>query len=183
MLILALTTIPAVLGGLVAHRFIKEHLFSPVTVVWALIVGAIGILVAEKYRPESKTTELDELTMSQALVIGLFQGLALWPGMSRSASTIVGGLVSGLDRKIAAEYSFLAAVPLMIAATFYDLYKEWHLLETSDLTFFAVGLLVSFLSAWAAVKTFIALVQKWSLAPFAWYRLAIAPVIYFILIK
>ena len=87
-----------------AHRFIKEHLFSPITVVWALIVGAIGILIAEKYRPEAKITELDQLGMGQALMIGCFQCLALWPGMSRSASTIVGGMFSGLDRKVAAEY-------------------------------------------------------------------------------
>ncbi len=179
--ILALTTIPAVIGGLLAHRFIKEHLFSPITVVWALIVGAIGILIAEKYRPEAKITELDQLGMGQALMIGCFQCLALWPGMSRSACTIVGGLFSGLDRKVAAEYSFLAAVPLMIAATLYDLYKEWHLLEMSDFAFFAIGLVVSFISAAAAVKTFIAIVQKWSLVPFACYRLIIAPIIYFVM--
>ena len=99
--------------------------------------------------------------------------------MSRSASTIIGGLFSGLDRKVATEYSFLAAVPVMIAATLYDLYKEWHLLEISDFAFFATGFVVSFISAAAAVKTFIALVQRWSLAPYAWYRLAIAPLIYF----
>ena len=86
----------------------------------------------------------------------------------------------GLDRRTATEYSFLAAVPVMIAATLYDL-KEWHLLESSDFTFFAVGFVVSFLSAAAAVKTFIALVQKWSLAPYAWYRLAIAPLIYLVM--
>ena len=98
--------------------------------------------------------------------------------MSRSACTIVGGLLSGADRRAATEYSFLAAVPVMIAAVSYDLYKEWHLLKFSDVGFFAVGFLVSFVSAALAVKSFIALVQRWSLAPYAWYRIAVAPIIY-----
>jgi undecaprenyl-diphosphatase len=103
--------------------------------------------------------------------------------MSRSASSIIGGLFSGLNRKVATEYSFLAAVPVMIAATSYDLYKEWHLLQFADLGFFAVGFVVSFVFAALAVKTFISLVQRWSLAPYAWYRLAIAPLIYWIMMK
>ena len=149
------------------------------TVALALAVGGIGILLAERYRPDPNTMELDQLNFKQAFMIGCFQCLALWPGMSRSASTIIGGLFSGLDRKVAAEYSFLAAVPIMVAATVYDLYKEWSLLEISDFAFFATGFVVSFISAAVAVKTFIALVQRWSLAPYAWYRLAIAPLIYF----
>lgn len=177
--ILALTTLPALIAGALAHRSIKQHLFNPVTVALALAIGGIGILLAEKYRPNAKTTDLDQLNFKQAFMVGCFQCLALWPGMSRSASTIIGGLFSGLDRKVATEYSFLAAVPVMIAATLYDLYKEWHLLEISDLAFFATGFAVSFISAAAAVKTFVALVQRWSLAPYAWYRLAIAPLIYF----
>lgn len=176
--LLALTTVPALVAGFLAHKAIKHFLFGPTTVAWALGVGAVGILLAEKYKPDGKTVELDQLGYRQAFVVGIFQCLALWPGMSRAAATIIGGLFSGLDRRTAAEYSFLAAVPVMIAATAYDLYKEWHLLEASDFTFFFVGFVVSFLSAAAAVKTFIALVQRWSLAPYAWYRLAIAPVIY-----
>ena len=177
--ILALTTLPALIAGALAHGFIKQHLFNPVTVALALAVGGIGILLAERYRPNPDTMELDQLNFKQAFMVGCFQCLALWPGMSRSASTIIGGLFSGLDRKVAAEYSFLAAVPIMIAATLYDLYKEWGLLNISDFAFFATGFVVSFISAAAAVKTFIALVQRWSLAPYAWYRLAIAPLIYF----
>ena len=176
--LLALTTLPALVAGFLAHKAIKHFLFSPTTVAWALGVGAIGILLAEKYKPDAKIVELDQLGYRQAFMVGLFQCLALWPGMSRAAATIIGGLFSGLDRRTATEYSFLAAVPVMIAATVYDLHKEWHLLEASDFTFFFVGFVVSFLSAAAAVKTFIALVQRWSLAPYAWYRLAIAPVIY-----
>lgn len=177
--LLFLTTLPALVIGAVAHGAIKHYLFSPTTVAIALAVGGIGILAVERFKPQATVGDLDSLRYGQAFLIGLFQCLAMWPGMSRSASTIVGGMLLGLDRKVAAEYSFLAAVPVMVAATAYDLFKAWDVLRASDFTFFAVGFLVSFVSAAIAVKTFIALVQRWSLAPYAWYRLAIAPVIYF----
>ncbi len=177
--LLFLTTLPALAIGAIAHGAIKQYLFSPATVALALAVGAVGILLAERFKPQARVTDLDALGYGQAFLIGLFQCLAMWPGMSRSASTIIGGMVSGLDRKIAAEYSFLAAVPVMIAATSYDLYKAWGVLQAADFLFFSVGFLVSFVSAALAVKTFIAAVQRWSLAPYAWYRLAIAPIIYF----
>lgn len=177
--LLFLTTLPALVAGFFAHKAIKAYLFSPMTVAWALAVGGIGILLAEHYKPRSNTREIDGLSYRQALAIGLFQCISLWPGMSRSASTIIGGLFSGLDRKVAAEYSFLAAVPVMVAATSYDLYKAWQFLQLSDLPFFGVGFIVSFISAAVAIKTFISLVQRWSLTPYAWYRIAIAPIIYF----
>jgi undecaprenyl-diphosphatase len=177
--LLALTTLPALAAGFLAHRFIKAHLFSPTTVALALGLGGIGMLLAERYKPASQVAALDELKYAQAFMVGLFQCLALWPGMSRSACTIVGGMFSGLDRRTAAEYSFLAAVPIMLAATSYDLYKEFHLLECSDQAFFFLGFLVAFASAIMAVRTFLALVQRWSLAPYAWYRIVAAPLIYF----
>jgi undecaprenyl-diphosphatase len=124
---------------------------------------------------------LDDITYRQALAVGLFQVLAMWPGVSRSAATIIGGMLSGLDRKVSAEYSFLAAVPVMVAATGYDLYKEWQFLSMSDISFFAVGFIMSFVSAALAVKTFIGLVQRWSLAPYAWYRIALALAFYLII--
>ncbi|MFH0825332.1 MAG: undecaprenyl-diphosphate phosphatase [Pseudomonadota bacterium] len=179
--LMSATTIPALIMGLIAHKTIKQHLFTPLTVALALGVGGIGILLAERYKPLSNTKSMDELTYRQAFVVGLFQCLALWPGMSRSASTIIGGLLSGLDRTTATEYSFLAAVPVMVAATGYDLMKAWPVLERSDALLFSTGFLVSFLSATIAVKTFIGLVQRWSLAPYAYYRLIIAPVIYFVM--
>jgi len=179
--LLAVTTLPALVIGALAHKAIKAYLFSPMTVVLALGVGGIAIILVERLKPAADVAELDRLTHKQALTIGLFQILAMWPGVSRSAATIIGGLLSGLDRKIAAEYSFLAAVPVMVAATGYDLYKEWGFLSASDTGFFAVGFIVSFLSAALAVKTFITLVQRWSLAPYAWYRIAIAGV-YFVLV-
>ena len=180
--LLALTTAPALGIGALTHRYIKEYLFSPNTVALALAVGAVGILLAEKLKPKPRATVLDDLGYGPALAIGFFQCIAMWPGMSRSAATIIGGMLSGLDRKVATEYSFLAAVPVMIAATSYDLYKAWGHLSGSDFWFFTVGFVVSFVVAAVAVKTFITLVQRWSLAPYAWYRLAIAPIICVVLI-
>lgn len=181
LVLLGLTTLPALIAGYLTHKYIKEHLFGPLTVAWALGLGGIGILVAERLKPDPGASDLDSITYEQAMLIGLMQCLSLWPGVSRAAATIIGGLFSGLDRKVAAEYSFLAAVPVMVAATSYDLFKTLEYLRISDFTFFAVGLVVSFISALAAVKTFIRLVQRWSLAPYAYYRIAIAPLIYFLL--
>jgi len=180
-MLLGLTTFPALVAGFLAHRTIKVYLFSPMTVAWALGLGGIGILLAERYKPATRVSDLDGLTWGQALFVGCFQCLSLWPGVSRAAATIIGGLFTGLDRRTATEYSFLAAVPVMIAATLYDLLKSWHLMETSDVGFFAIGFVVSFLTATLAVKTFIAAVQRWSLAPYAWYRIAIAPMIFFLM--
>jgi undecaprenyl-diphosphatase len=180
---LALTTLPAVIVGAAAHHFIKTYLFGPLTVAGALAVGGVAILLAEKYKPEPRVSDINELTYTQAGVIGLVQCLALWPGVSRSGATIIAGLFCGFSRKIAAEYSFLAAVPILTAAAVYDLYKNWHLFQASDVPYFAVGLVVSFLAASLAIRTFLAFIQRWSLRPFAYYRLAIAPVIYFAVIN
>ncbi len=176
--LLLLTSIPASVLGLLVHKQIKACLFTPHTVAWALAVGAIAILLVEK-RPAKKhpITSLDAISPRLALGIGCFQCLALWPGFSRSASTILGGMLLGTDRKLAAEYSFIAAVPIMIAATGFEFLSNWSLFRVDDLLVLAVGFIFAFLSAWAAVKVFIRLVQKISLRPFAWYRLAIAPLI------
>ncbi len=172
--LLIITSIPAgILGFLLEHR-IKEYLFNTTTVTWALGLGGLAIILIERSKFKSVTTSLDNLTKRQALTIGFFQCFALWPGMSRSASTIIGGLFSGLDRKLAAEYSFIAAVPIMIMATFYELYKSWSILNASDITFFAIGFIVAFISAIFAIKFFIRLLQHWSLSPFGFYRIAIA---------
>jgi undecaprenyl-diphosphatase len=182
LLLLALTTFPALLAGYLTRHAIRAYLFSPMTVALALGVGGIAILLAEKYKPQTQTSNLDQLGYSQALLIGCFQCFALWPGMSRSASTIVGGLFAGLDRKSATEYSFLAAVPVMIAATSYDLLKSWKILAVSDIPVFAIGFVVSFIVAAIAIKSFIALVQRWSLAPYAYYRIIIAPIIWYVMV-
>jgi len=177
--LLALTTIPAVIVGAILHHFIKTYLFGPLTVAGALGVGGVAILVAEKFKPAPKIFKIDDVNYSHAIKIGLIQCLALWPGVSRSASTILGGLFYGLDRRVAAEYSFMAAVPILTAAATYDLYKNWHLFQLSDLPFFMVGLIVSFLSACLAIKTFMVLLKSWTFVPFGWYRIIVAPIIYY----
>jgi undecaprenyl-diphosphatase len=178
--LLFLTSVPASLLGLFAHSAIKEHLFSPVTVAFALIIGALAILLVERLKIRKNVGDLDEMTPALALGVGCFQCLALWPGFSRSAATIMGGMILGLDRRVAAEYSFIAAVPLMFAATGYDLLKSWRIFGPDDFLVLAVGFAVSFISAWAAVKVFIALLSRMTLRPFAWYRLALAPVVLWI---
>lgn len=192
---LFLTCLPASVLGLLCHGYIKEYLFTADTVVLSLTVGAVFILLVETrekrrlamaYDTVSDTPyryqNLDDMTPCLALGIGLFQCLALWPGFSRSAATIMGGMILGAKRNLAAEYSFIAAVPIMFAATAYDVLKSWHIFEAADLPFFAVGCLVSFLSAWAAVKLFIGIVGKMTFRPFAWYRLALAPVVYYFMV-
>ncbi|MBO4369211.1 MAG: undecaprenyl-diphosphate phosphatase, partial [Desulfovibrio sp.] len=127
-----------------------------------------------------KVSSLDEISPKLALGIGCFQTLAvLWPGFSRSAATILGGMLLGANRKTAAEYSFIAAVPIMMAATGYELLSNRHLLNADDMTFFAVGMLGSFFFALLAVKLFIVLVSRITLRPFAIYRLLLAPFVFF----
>ncbi|MFQ5876604.1 MAG: undecaprenyl-diphosphate phosphatase [Acidobacteriota bacterium] len=177
--LLAVTTLPILIAGYPLRAWIKGALFGPTTVAAALLAGGVGILLAERYRPPPRTGSVDALTWRQALAIGLFQCLALWPGTSRAAATIAGGLLSGLERRTAATYSFLAAVPVMVVATLGDLWESRALLAWNDLPGFAIGLAVAFLAAWAAVRTFVAILGRFTLRPFAWYRIAVAPALYF----
>ncbi|MDR2891668.1 MAG: undecaprenyl-diphosphate phosphatase [Deltaproteobacteria bacterium] len=176
--LLFLTCLPAGLLGFFAHSLIKTYLFNPLTVALALAAGAILMLLLERCKRPARVNGLDQLTPKLALGIGFCQCLSLWPGFSRSASTIMGGMWLGADRKTAAEYSFIAAVPIMFAATAFDLFKNWGGIGSEHIAFFAVGFLVSFLAALAAIKIFIGLVGRIGLAPFAWYRLALAPLVY-----
>lgn len=175
--LLFLTSVPASIIGLITHKYIKTYLFSPATVACALAVGAIMIFIVESMNKKERTTSLDDITPMLALGIGFFQCLALWPGFSRSAATIMGGMLLGARRTVAAEYSFIAAVPIMFAATGYDFLKSYTLFEINDLIFLAIGFLVSFVSAWIAVKGFIILLGKLTLRPFAVYRLILVPLI------
>jgi undecaprenyl-diphosphatase len=175
--LLGLTTLPALIMGKFAYAYIKGYLFNPTSVAVALTVGAIGILAIESWRPKIKADSLDAIKWPQALYIGLFQCLSLWPGISRAGATIIGGLVNGLDRKTAAEYSFLAAVPVMIAASGYDLYKTWSQFQEGDMLFLGIGFVVSFIVAYFTVAAFIRLLGRWTLKPFAWYRIALTPIV------
>lgn len=175
--LLFLTSLPASLVGLLTHGYIKQYLFSPTTVAIALAVGAILIFVVEAKEKQPYANSLDDITPQLAFGIGLFQCLALWPGFSRSAATIMGGMLLGARRTVAAEYSFIAAVPIMFAATGYDFLKNHELFERGDILFLMIGFFVSFISAWIAVKGFIYLLGKLTLRPFAIYRLILAPLI------
>lgn len=181
--LLFLTSLPPASLGLLLHGQIKT-LFSVPSVVLALATGAILMLVMENYvqRHKPKVLSLDSITPALALGIGVGQCLALWPGFSRSASTIMTGMFLGLQRATAAEYSFIAAVPLMFAATAYDFVKSWHIFSAADIPFFACGMFFSFIFAMLAIKTFILLLGKLTLRPFAWYRLALAGVCWYFLV-
>ena len=175
---ITLATLPALIVGFLARHQIKEQLFTPLAVTWALAVGGVAILLAERFVARRRSYSLDTITIAQAFGVGLFQVLALWPGTSRAAATIVGGMLLGLERKGAAEFSFLIAVPIMFAATGYELVKMRALFATQDLVQFAIGFVVSFLVALIAVKAFIRFLSYWSLVPFAWYRIAVAAIFY-----
>ncbi len=188
--LLILTSLPACVMGLALHSYIKAYLFTPVTVLMALVVGALFMIIVEKRampsvlsaRTNNTITTLDDLGPKQALGIGFFQCLALWPGFSRSASTIMGGMLLGAGRTLAAEYSFIAAVPIMVAATGYDLLKSWHLLSMNDIPFFTLGIVASFLAALLAIKGFVSLLSRMTLIPFAVYRLIMAPLVYYFML-
>ncbi len=180
--LLALTTLPALIAGLALHGFIKHHLFQPATVAAGLAIGGVALIIFERFVHKPKTVSLDNLTPKQALSIGLFQVLALWPGVSRSAATIIGGMLQGVDRKTAVEYSFLAAVPVMIAATGFDLLSSLSSLQASDLPLFTVGFVMAFASAILAIKYFVKLVQRYTFTPFGWYRIGLAILVLILLV-
>jgi undecaprenyl-diphosphatase len=180
-LLLGLTSFPALVFGALTHGFIKQHLFNPVTVALGLGLGGVGILVMERFLPRVKTSGLDALRWRDALAVGLFQCLSLWPGVSRSASTILGGMAVGIERETAAQYSFFAAVPIMFAATLFDLYTNLPILQGSDALMFSIGFVVSFIAAWLAIKSFIRFLGTHTLAPFGWYRIIVALVILWII--
>ncbi|HTM08329.1 MAG TPA: undecaprenyl-diphosphate phosphatase [Verrucomicrobiae bacterium] len=177
---IGLATFPALVVGFLLRKIIKTYLFTPPAVAAALFIGGIAIIFVERHVRHRPAAVVDTLSLGQALGIGLFQTLALWPGTSRSAATILGGMLLGLDRKGAAEFSFLIAVPIMTAATGYDLLKINGQLSGEETAQLAVGFIVAFIVALATIRWFIRLLNRWSLIPFAWYRIAIAPLFYLI---
>ncbi len=170
--------IPAVVLGLVFHDAIKS-LFNPVNVMYALVVGGLLLIAAECFKPkEPRAVGVDDMTYRQAFMIGCFQCLALWPGFSRSGATISGGMLVGVSRYAASEFSFLLAVPMMMGATALDLYKSWGFLTLADLPMFAVGFVTAFIVALIAIKTFLQLIKRISFIPFAIYRFIVAAAVY-----
>lgn len=177
LLLLGVTILPALFAGALAHGFIKDRLFNPLTVAIGLGLGGLAIVLIEVRTLESTCDNLDSLTWQKALVIGCFQCLALWPGVSRSAATILGAMLIGVRRDVAAEYSFIVAVPTLIAATTFDLYQSIEVLSLADAPVFSVGFITAFLSALFAVRFFVRLLNTHTLAPFGWYRMALAALV------
>ncbi|MEK6528499.1 MAG: undecaprenyl-diphosphate phosphatase [Nitrospirota bacterium] len=170
---------PAAFFGLIMHSFIKQHLFNPVTVAFALIFGGIAILVVERVVKRTIVTDTDDISLRQALGIGLAQTISLFPGISRAGATIMGAMCLGLDRRTATEFSFFLAIPTMFAATSYDLLKNLHGLTTGDLPVFAVGFIVSFFSALFVIKAFLGFVTKHTFNSFAIYRIIFGIIVLF----
>ena len=170
--------VPAVVLGLLFGKAIKAHLFTPVVVASTFIIGGFIILWAER-RPASATRvhSVDEMTPLDALKVGLVQCLAMIPGTSRSGSTIIGGMLLGLSRQAATDFSFFLAIPTLIGAGVYSLYKERALLSMADLPMFLTGLVFSFLSAWLCVRWLLRYISTHSFVPFAYYRIAFGVVV------
>jgi undecaprenyl-diphosphatase len=168
---LVIAFLPAAILGLAFHHQIKEFLFSSFTVGIALIVGGILILIIEKFVPPGKVQDIDHISLKQALQIGFAQSLALIPGVSRSGATILGGMCFGLSRQTATEFSFFLALPIMFAATGYDLLKARDLLSLDDAFIFLIGFVTAFLSALVVIRALIKFVSQHSFAVFAWYRI------------
>ncbi|MBI3503962.1 MAG: undecaprenyl-diphosphate phosphatase [Proteobacteria bacterium] len=165
--------IPALVLGFTLHGFIKSVLFNPWVVSVALIVGGVAILWVERNLPLARTHEVDQMSPLLALKIGACQVLAMIPGVSRSGATIMGAMLMGVDRKTATEFSFFLAIPTMVGATVYDLYKSRALLGEGDYMVIAVGFAVAFVAALFVVRTLVAFVSRHGFVPFAWYRIAV----------
>ncbi|MDR0564545.1 MAG: undecaprenyl-diphosphate phosphatase [Azoarcus sp.] len=172
-LMLLIAFLPAAVLGVIFHKTIKEVLFNPLVVAAALIIGGLLIIVIERlHRDHPNTTELDNITTGQAVKIGFMQALAMIPGTSRSGATIIGGLVFGLSRRAAAEFSFFLAIPTMFGAMVLDVYKHRDLFTMADVPVFAVGCITSFLSAMWAVRFLLRYISTHTFVSFAYYRIA-----------
>ncbi|GFN32996.1 undecaprenyl-diphosphate phosphatase [Paenibacillus xylaniclasticus] len=170
-------------GGVLFYDTIKHELFSARTVVVTLILGGLLMIAAEKLKathPSAGT--LDQMTYKQALIIGLFQMLALVPGFSRSGATLSGGLLAGLNHKTAAEFTFIMAVPIMVGASGKDLLESWSYLTASDIPLFVTGFVTSFITALFAIKFFLNLIERVKLIPFAVYRFILAALFWIFLL-
>lgn len=169
--------LPAVVLGVIFADLIHEYLFNPITVATALVVGGVIMLWAERRQHQVRANTVDEINWKDALKVGFVQCLAMIPGTSRSGSTIIGGLLFGLSRKTATEFSFFLAMPTMVGAAVYSGYKYRHLFQPDDLPVFAVGFVTSFIFAMIAVRALLKFIANHSYAAFAWYRIVFGLVI------
>ncbi len=169
---LVIAFVPLASLGLLFGKYIKAVLFKPIPVALAFIVGAFVIIWAEKREHKIRIVEVEDLSPLDALKLGIAQAFALIPGTSRSGATIIGGLLFGLSRKAATEFSFFLAIPTLIVASLYDLYKHRDLLElTADAPYFAAGLIAAFISALLAIKALLRYISQHDFIIFAWYRI------------
>ncbi|MDQ3270884.1 MAG: undecaprenyl-diphosphate phosphatase, partial [Pseudomonadota bacterium] len=173
--------VPAVLLGLLFGKAIKANLFTPVVVATTFIIGGFIILWVERRQQNNpaaaRIQEVEAMTLMDALKVGLVQCLAMIPGTSRSGATIIGGMLLGLSRKAATDFSFYLAIPTLIGAGVYSLYKDRALLSVADLPMFGVGLLFSFISAWLCIRWLLRYIATHSFVPFAWYRIVFGIVV------
>ena len=165
--------LPAMVIGAVAYKAIRALLESPATVAVALLVGGVAILVIERMVKVVKVESVEAMPVRTAIAIGVMQCIAMIPGVSRSGATIMGALLMGVERKTAAEFSFFLAVPTMMGATAYSLWKDRAILTFDDVNAIAIGLVVAFLVALVVVKAFVKIVGRFGFAPFAWYRIIV----------
>lgn len=175
--------LPVMVVGYLLHKPIKTYLFSSFTVIIGLIAGAVLMLFAEKVAKRPITTQVENMTLKQAFLVGLFQIFSLWPGFSRSGSTISGGLLFGMSRTAAADFSFIIAVPLMFVACIYDLLKSLNHLNVADLQMIMIGFVVAFIVAYLSIIWFLRFLNKSTLASFAYYRFILAVFSYWYFFK
>jgi undecaprenyl-diphosphatase len=177
-LMLFLSFLPAVAIGYVSAQYVRDELYIRLDIIaWALILGGFAMLAIERWPPKIEVRDAAETPIWRAIGVGVFQTLALIPGVSRSGATIFGGLVIGLDRRAAAEFSFFLAMPTMVAAFIYDFMHVKDHITTDRIAEIAVGFVFAFISAWLVVKPFLNFVTKVGFGPFAWYRIVFGAVI------
>jgi len=170
--------LPAVILGFAFKDFIDDHLFKVEHVIYALVAGAILMIAADKFAPRKpKVNSLDDISYGMAFKVGLVQCLSLWPGFSRSGATISGGVLFGISHRVAADFTFIMAVPIMAGASLVSVLKNWDTLSMDYLGFYVVGFISSFVFALLSIKFFLALISKVKLMPFAIYRLVLAAVL------
>jgi undecaprenyl-diphosphatase len=181
---LAIAFLPTAIAGFLAYPYIKAYLFSPVIVAVSLIVGGIILILIDRFvvNRKSETDVLENITYKNAFFIGLIQCVSMIPGVSRAAATIVGGVFNGLNKKQAMEFSFLLAVPTMLAASGYDLLKTPVIFTKHEILLLVIGFVIAMVTAWFAVKLFLKLVENYGFKYFGYYRIVIG-IIFLIILK
>jgi undecaprenyl-diphosphatase len=172
----SLAFLPSAIVGATAHSAIKAALFSPFVVAIALMVGGVIMLAVERLRPVARVMGWEEITYRQALLIGCCQALAVIPGTSRLGATVVGGLLLGLHRRVIAEFSFFLAIPTMLGATVFDLYKNYGSMDFSAMQTIALGFISAFLAGLLSVRFLLGFIKRYSFTPFGWYRIVLGGV-------